>query len=106
VIRSASFASALALDPQMVELVSRRTPSRLTRRRAEVPSARRIVHHELPWTELAAADEDIWQLLESYRRTYGIPRPELNRGLLVAFALSLLVWLVIAFAAVEFVVAR
>jgi hypothetical protein len=63
----------------MVEFVQRRSPSR---------------------DELAATDDELWELEDPVVRT------EVWRGLLLALALSLLIWLVVAFAAVELVAAR
>jgi hypothetical protein len=87
----------------MVEFVQRRSPV-IPRRQRE--ASRRVVHHELPWGDLAAADDELWELLETYRREHPLARWAVNRGLVLAVALSLLIWLVLAFAAVELVATR
>jgi hypothetical protein len=85
----------------MVELALRRSTSPRKRRDSERRVRRRAARRVLPWAELAAEDENLWELLEPYRRKHVVARAEVNRALVVVFALSLLVWLVLAFAAVE-----
>jgi hypothetical protein len=87
----------------MVELLQRRSPA--VRRGHRRPRHLRIVHRELPWAELAAQDEDLWDFVATYERIYGSATDRLDvgikRALVVGFALSLLIWLVIAFTVVE-----
>lgn len=84
----------------MVEFAERRLPTGRAQGRT------RIVHRELPWAELAADDDELRMLLAGYRREQPLARIELNRGLVLAVALSLLIWLVVAFGAVELLAVR